>query len=265
MNSRTITGLVITLCLIGLASCQSKLEESVTPDYQGLQVLTDQTLESAILGKTVHYNILLPTGTDISTDGAFPVLYLLHGLTEDHTTWMKKTKVQQYLDLAIRTGMIPPMAVVMPEAFATFYIDDYDRFFETEFIPAVRKQYNLSSDRRHNFIMGNSMGGYGAFYHAFTYPERFRFCYSICPAADANTPKIIADYKDAHGSFEGLPDLVFIRNEDDWLCGEMDDILQNGMDAVGFPYTFRMRPGWHCTTVDQEIREAWDYIGAYYK
>ena len=253
------------VCAFGLASCQSEPLDAVDPDYQGLQVLTDQSIGSEILGKTVHYNILLPTGTDITTDGALPVLYLLHGLTEDNNTWMKNTKVQQYLDLAIRTGIVPPMAVVMPEAFATFYIDDYDRFFETEFIPSVRKKYNLSSERRHNFIMGNSMGGYGAFYHAFTYPERFRFCYSICPAADEATPKIISDYKAAHGSFEGLPDLVFIRNEDDWLCGEMDTILQNGLDEAGFPYTFHMRPGWHCSTVDQEIKEVWNYIGEYYK
>lgn len=256
---KKIASLLLPILLI--VSCEKPSQETVVPNYQGLDVRRNQVFESVFLGKPVHYNILLPTGEDIETEGALPVLYLLHGLTEDHNTWMSHTKVEQYLDLAIRHGLVSPMAVVMPEAFASFYIDDYERFFEEEFIPVLRKQYNLSSERKYNFIMGNSMGGFGAFYHAFTYPDRFCFCYSICPSANTDTPKIIADYKAAHGSFDGLPELVFVRSKDDFICGEMDDILQNGLDEMGFPYTFYMRPGWHCATVDQEIREAWDHIG----
>jgi len=36
--------------------------------------------------------VLLPEG-----DGPFPVLYLLHGLSDDHTIWLRRTRIETHV------------------------------------------------------------------------------------------------------------------------------------------------------------------------
>ena len=137
----------------------------------------------------VSVNVILPekakTVIGISADGkdTYKTLYLLHGLSDDQTIWMRRTSIERY---ASEYGI----AVVMPCVARSWYADtaygmNYFTFV-TEELPRVCRGFfkGMSDKREDNFIAGLSMGGYGAIKAALTYPERFGGCASLSGALD---------------------------------------------------------------------------------
>ncbi|GAA2539284.1 alpha/beta hydrolase family protein [Winogradskya consettensis] len=115
-------------------------------------------------------------------DAAPPVLYLLHGLTDDDTAWTRYTSIERY---AAAKGL----AVVMPQVHRSFYADERHGMkfwtFLSEELPAVVKSFfNVSTAREDTFVAGLSMGGYGAFKWALRQPERFAAAASLSGALD---------------------------------------------------------------------------------
>jgi putative tributyrin esterase len=108
--------------------------------------------------------VLLPQGGDTPP----PVLYLLHGLSDDDTAWTRFTSIERYAD---EKGL----AVVMPQVHRSLYANEttVDRFFR------------VSSRREHTYVAGLSMGGYGAFKWALRRPERFAAAASLSGVLDA--------------------------------------------------------------------------------
>lgn len=112
----------------------------------------------------------------------FPVLWLLHGRTDDHTTWMRRSSIERYVaDLGI--------AVVMPAANLSYYQNmpsgaRYADFIDHELPVVARSLFPLSAERSENFIAGLSMGGYGAMRSALLYPERYAAAASLSGALD---------------------------------------------------------------------------------
>lgn len=129
--------------------------------------------------------VLLPQGAclDVRRRRPIPTLYLLHGLSDDHTIWMRRTSIERYADEA-------GLAVVMPSTHRGFYTDmaDGPRYWihVSEDVPrAARAFFPLSEKREANFVAGLSMGGYGAFKHALRWPERYAAAASFSGALDA--------------------------------------------------------------------------------
>lgn len=118
-------------------------------------------------------------------DGAerrYPTLYLLHGRSDDHTAWQRRTSIERYVE-----GL--GLAVVMPEAHRSFYTDMARGYrywtFISEEVPALARHFfPLSGDPAENYVAGLSMGGYGAFKLALTYPERYAAAASLSGALD---------------------------------------------------------------------------------
>ncbi len=112
----------------------------------------------------------------------YPTLYLLHGLSDDHTVWQRRTSIERYVE-----GL--NLAVVMPAAQRSFYTDmaTGERYwtFISEEVPAIARHFfPLSEARAENYVAGLSMGGYGAFKLALTYPERYAAAASLSGALD---------------------------------------------------------------------------------
>ena len=136
---------------------------------------------SATLGLQCSAHVILP---DRRNDTARPLacLWLLHGLSDDHTTWLRQTSIERY---------VAPyrLAVVMPAVDRSWYADmqhglKYWTYLSEE-LPALMRQYfPLSSRREDNFAAGLSMGGYGAFKLALTHPERYAAAASLSGALD---------------------------------------------------------------------------------
>ncbi|MBS1914875.1 MAG: esterase family protein [Bacteroidetes bacterium] len=142
------------------------------------KVIEQQTVKSAILGKNVRYTIYLPPDY-FTSDRSYPVVYLLHGFTDDNTGWLQFGEVNRYADKAIADGTIPPMIIVMPNGDSSWYINSYDGkekyedFFIKEFIPTIEKTYRIKAEKRYRGIAGLSMGGYGTLIYSMKYPDLF--------------------------------------------------------------------------------------------
>ncbi len=111
-----------------------------------------------------------------------PTLWLLHGLSDDHTIWQRRTSIERY---AAPKGL----AVVMPAAGRSWYTDMAvgPRWwtYVSEELPALaRSFFPLAEERERNFVAGLSMGGYGAFKLALAHPDRYAAAASLSGALD---------------------------------------------------------------------------------
>jgi S-formylglutathione hydrolase FrmB len=131
--------------------------------------------------------VLLPqeTSTQIGMtgrqgDGPPAVLYLLHGLSDDDTIWLRRTSIERY---------VAPLglAVVMPQVHRSFYTDEafggrYWTFLSDELPELVGSFFRVSASRDDTFVAGLSMGGYGALKWALRQPGRFAAAASLSGA-----------------------------------------------------------------------------------
>jgi enterochelin esterase-like enzyme len=137
-----------------------------------------QVIKSALLNREVHYSIFLPSDY-YSSERAYPVTYLLHGYGDADDGWIQFGEVNRLADDAIKAGKIPPMIIVTPDGFTSFYINaadgsfNYEDFFIKELIPHIEKTYKVKAEKRFRGIAGLSMGGYGSLLYALKYPNLF--------------------------------------------------------------------------------------------
>ena len=117
---------------------------------------------SAVLRRNTSITVILPTPEEESApiQKDMKVLYLLHGLHGDETSWMRYTSIERYASESV-------IAVVMPGVGNSFYQDmaHGERFYTymTEELPKfIEGLFPVSRKREDTYIAGLSMGGYGA-------------------------------------------------------------------------------------------------------
>ncbi|AJY77733.1 alpha/beta hydrolase [Paenibacillus beijingensis] len=230
---------------------------------------------SETLGLSCSMNVILPQQTfsqigmgGKTRGGKHPVLYLLHGLSDDHSIWLRRTSIERY---AAELGL----AVVMPAVHRSFYMDmeqggRYWTFISEELPAIARSFFPLSEAREDNFAAGLSMGGYGAFKLGLRCPDKFAAAASLSGALD---PAVITDR--LHG-FDREFALIFgsadkIRGSDNDLfhlaqlvaegggtvpklyqcCGTEDFLYEDNVrfrdnaQGLGLPLTYEEEPGDH--------------------
>jgi S-formylglutathione hydrolase FrmB len=144
------------------------------------KVLDDLSLPSKILKGERKFAVYLPPDYD-SSRRSYPVLYLLHGYTDDHTGWIQFGEVLRIADKAILNGESTAMIIVMPDADTgqVGYTNalsgkwNYEDFFFEEFIPHVEDRFRIKKNKRFRAIAGLSMGGGGSFIYALRRPDLF--------------------------------------------------------------------------------------------
>ncbi len=142
------------------------------------KIVESLIIHSKSLGKDVRYSIYLPSDYE-SSQRKYPVLYLLHGYSDDETGWAQFGEVQKIADETISKGGATQMIIVMPDAGVSWYINDaagkvkYEDFFINEFIPFIDSIYRTRSKKQYRAVAGLSMGGYGSFIYAMKHPDLF--------------------------------------------------------------------------------------------
>jgi S-formylglutathione hydrolase FrmB len=148
---------------------------------------------SDTLGLSVSAAVVLPQKTmrqigmegaqgEVSAGTRYPVLYLLHGLSDDHTIWMRRTSIERY-------AAAKNLAVVMPAVGRSFYQDmasgpRYWSYLSEELPALMQSFFPISAAREQNFAAGLSMGGYGALRLGLGRPKQFEAVASLSGALD---------------------------------------------------------------------------------
>ena len=151
------------------------------------------------------------------SQGAPPLLYLLHGLSDDATAWTRYTSIERY-------AQAYGLAVVMPQVQRSFYCDQVHggRFwtFMTQELPeVVQRFFHVSSRREDTFVAGLSMGGFGAMKWALHEPRAVRCCRQPVRGARPGRaaahrptarrrPGVVFDGRDVSGSGDDLVSIV---------------------------------------------------------
>jgi putative tributyrin esterase len=187
---------------------------------------------SDVLNLSTSMTVILPqrTETQIGLAGAVgegppPLLYLLHGLSDDDTIWLRRTSIERY---AAPLGL----AVVMPQVARSLYADEvhggrYWTFLSEELPSLVGSFFNVSDRREDTFVAGLSMGGYGAMKWALTQPERFAAAASLSGVLDLGGKASPRDRPEEPGLLQrvfGDTPVAGGPNDLLWLLGQADRV-----------------------------------------
>ena len=144
------------------------------------KVMDELKLNSKILKGERKFAVYLPPDYETSSR-SYPVLYLLHGYTDDQTGWVQFGEVRHIADKAINEGTATPMIIIMPDADTGLpgYTNalsgnwNYEDFFFEEFMPHVEDRFRIKKKKQFRAVAGLSMGGGGSFLYALHRPDLF--------------------------------------------------------------------------------------------
>jgi S-formylglutathione hydrolase FrmB len=198
---------------------------------------------TVVLPQATQAQVGVTSARDSDGDGP-PVLYLLHGMSDDHTAWLRYTSIERY---AAAAGL----AVVMPAAARSFYTDEaqghaFWALVADELPEIVSSFFRVSTRPERTYVAGLSMGGYGAVKLALARPRQFAGAASLSGALDivrrAEEP---VHREEMHGRIFGGPprpehDLFALLDgaEPDDVpplhitCGAQDRLLEDSQEFV---------------------------------
>jgi putative tributyrin esterase len=122
---------------------------------------------SPALQKQTAANVIIPE----SSSEPFPVFYLLHGLSDDHTSWVRRTSIERYVEEL-------QLMVVMPDGGRGFYLDStagfaYETAIVRDLLNFIDQTFRTRAERAGRCLGGLSMGGYGSLRIGFKYSNLF--------------------------------------------------------------------------------------------
>lgn len=137
-----------------------------------------QSFYSEVLQKEIKYGVVLPD--DYNTAKVhYPVLYMLHGLGDNASSWLEYGSVAQLAKQMVKNKEISPMILVTPEGFTDYYSNfhsgeyNYQTMFVTELVPLIDSLYRTIANAQNRAVTGYSMGGFGALMLPINNPDIF--------------------------------------------------------------------------------------------
>ncbi len=217
---------------------------------------------SAIVGDARDYYVYTPPGYDGAAPKSYPVLYLLHGFSDDASGWTAVGRAHVIIDNLIAQARVRPMILVMPlgygapevlaGGFTSFGKDrallqrNLDRFGQSllsEVLPRVEAEYRVGKERDERAIAGLSMGGAEALLTGLNHLEQFAWVGSFSAGG------LVEPFEPRFPSLarrpEPRPSLVWIA------CGKADHLidihrkLHGWLDAQGLAHTAIETEGGH--------------------
>lgn len=123
---------------------------------------------SQALNRNIRFEMYIPNDKPEDTPKKMRTLFLLHGYTGDAGNWVPEWLAQKY-----------GFAVIAPGGENSFWLDGlstahkYCTFVGDELVNYIRRTFGLAHSAEDTFLLGLSMGGFGALHTALTYPENF--------------------------------------------------------------------------------------------
>jgi S-formylglutathione hydrolase FrmB len=223
--------------------------------------------------KQTSMTVILPQDTKV--EGPYPVLYLLHGMSDDDTIWERRTSLERYVAEM-------PLIVVMPDGGRGFYTDAVQGYayeshimkdvmgFTERFFPAMR-------ERKGRCIGGLSMGGYGSMKLALKYPDMF--CSVVSHSSAFSVRRRVENKERSKESILVFGEHPENTDNDPWYlaktidraklpairfdCGTEDFLIEENrefhkyMGELGIPHEYDEFPGTHNWAFwDEHVQQA---------
>jgi len=237
------------------------------------------SVPSKILARSVAYCIVLPASFDADKARHFPILYFLHGLSDNEQFFVHSGLWNLVEDMRER-GELKDFLIATPDGGTGFYINSrdgknrYEDFLLQEFFPFIEKRYRVSPGRANRATSGVSMGGYGALHLAFRHPQLFASVSAHSAALIDKLPSFIGGVQGSPrsrvlgGTFGSPPDGAFWEQNSPiamarsanlvglkiyFDCGDRDDYgfetgattLDKILTSRGIAHEFHLYPGRH--------------------
>jgi len=212
---------------------------------------------SQIVGDDRDYYVYTPPGYNPRAKKLYPVLYLLHGFSDDASGWTAVGRANVILDNLIARGKARPMLIVMTLGYGDLRLvsrtapdardpavrqRSFDKFRDAllqEVMPRVEADYRASKDRRMRAIAGLSMGGAQSLYIGLNALDRFS-------AIGAFSSGMLGQDLDA--MFRSLDASVNRRLKVFWIsCGLDDRLLESNRKFLEFLKSKQIQAEWHET------------------
>jgi len=206
---------------------------------QAGHVLTD-SIESRVLGEWVKYNVYVPNGFEKTPEAHYPVVYLLHGFTDDYTAWRDKGQMQTVADELIESGEALPLVIIMPNAGGPKVYDTwngyfnmpgwaYEDFFFQELMPQAEQKYRAGGSKGQRAVMGLSMGGGGSTVYGQRHTDLFSSVYAMSPWLDDDGGKQREPGKDdkvylVKQSVRHLSAIDYVRQADETTVAQLRSV-----------------------------------------
>jgi enterochelin esterase-like enzyme len=206
------------------------------------------------------YVVYTPPGYDSKRKGGYPVLYLLHGWSDDELGWSLVGRADLILDTLIAQGKAVPMIVVMPLGYGNLdFVRQGSSVWDepklvnentaldsqallTEVIAAVEHEYNAAAGRDNRAIIGLSMGGLESLTIGLNHADQFAYVGGMSSAIH------LRHFDEAMPKFDAKKANLRLL----WVaCGTEDDLIAPNREFVqwakqkGLTVTAVETPGAH--------------------
>jgi S-formylglutathione hydrolase FrmB len=182
------TALGVFLLLVPTGSVRADEGKIVREKIHGAALEKNPAGESADRWVSVY----LPPSYEKAPKKRYPVLYLLHGITDTDEVWMMGrlpyANIKDLMDRGITEGRLSEMLVVMPDQgtqwFGSFYTNstwtgNWADFTAKDLVQAIDSKYRTLARASSRGIAGHSMGGYGAITLGMKHPDVFSVVYGM--------------------------------------------------------------------------------------
>jgi enterochelin esterase-like enzyme len=203
-----------------------------------------QFYKSAIIGDQRDLFVYTPPGYDAKGKTKYPVLYLLHGYSDDASGWTAVGKANVILDNLIAQGKAKPMIIVMTLGYGAPDIvirggpgfrdtnlrqrnfDNYRQALLTEVIPMVEHDYQVSTKQTDRAIAGLSMGGAESLYVGLNNPDKFAWIGAF--SSGGLTEDFAAQFPEVTSKINSQIKLLWIA------CGTDDRLIEFNHKAIAW-------------------------------
>jgi enterochelin esterase-like enzyme len=217
---------------------------------------------SAVVGDNRDFYVYTPPGYDPRAAKRYPVLYLLHGYSDDASAWTAVGRANLILDNLIAQGKAKAMIVVMPLGYGAPAIlsrrgpgfrsrslvhDNLVKFRESllrEVMPDVEQEYRVLPDREDTAIAGLSMGGGESLYVGLNGLNRFAWIGAF--SAGLGEANLDAEFPSVSSKINSQLRLLWIAcGEQDPVVGKFNRAFRAWLNSKGVRYTKIQTPGMH--------------------
>ncbi len=220
--------------------------------------------KSAVADDERDFIVYTPPAYDPAARQRYPVLYLLHGYSDDTTAWSSVGMANIILDNLITRGQAKPMIVVMPLGYGTMDIvkagwsrvrdsglwqTNVDKFGETllnEVMPQVEKSYKILPDRDSRAIAGLSMGGAESLAVGLNHPDRFAWIGAF--SSGGLSTNFAAQFPTLDEKTGEQLRLLWIA------CGKEDRLIESNQKLVEWLNSKGVHPTWTETPGEHSFR-----------